>query len=246
MAEGVENWDEIAAWWRHEAVTDVVYREDIEPMLRRLFPSAPGLVMELGCGEGQWLRWLSARGVTAFGCDRSMRLLSEAAKAGPVVCAELPDLAWIGDASVDTLLSVFVLDLIGDAEGFFGEAARVARPDGSLIVVTNHPGFTAPGSGPLVDLDGEVLWRWGSYLEEGSSLQPAGEAEVEFHHRSTAGLLNAAARAGWALRRTEEAALGAGTIAREPGYAGQEGIPRFLGARWVRSTDPSFRPIGNE
>lgn len=243
MAEGVDNWDEISSWWRREAITDLVYRKDIEPMLQRLVPGDPGVLIELGCGEGQWLRWLGARGLEAFGCDRSLQLLGEAALSAPVVCAALPDLSWIRDRSIDTALSVFVLDLIDDVDTFFAETARVVRPDGQLIVVINHPGFTAPGSGPLLDLDGEVLWRWGTYLEDGSSLQPAGDGHVVFHHRSMGRLLSAAAVSGWALQELEEAALGPAAIAREPGYIGQEGIPRFLAARWLRSIDPLPAPM---
>lgn len=232
MAIAVDNWDELAPWWRREATTDLVYREDIEPMLERLTPEDPGTVVELGCGEGQWLRWLSTRGVQTIGCDWSLQLLTDAASSAPVVCAELPGLSWLQDGSVDSALSVFVLDLIADAGEFFTETIRVVRAGGSLIVVINHPGFTAPGSGPLVDVDGEVLWRWGSYLEDGSSLQPAGDRSVVFHHRSIAKLLTAAATAGWALQAVEERPLGAAAIERDPGYVGQEGIPRFFGARW--------------
>ncbi|MCH8128426.1 MAG: class I SAM-dependent methyltransferase [Acidobacteria bacterium] len=232
MAIAVDNWDELAPWWRREATTDLVYREDIEPMLERLTPKDPGTVVELGCGEGQWLRWLSTRGVQTIGCDWSLQLLTDAASSAPVVCAELPGLSWLQAGSVDSALSVFVLDLIADAGEFFTETIRVVRAGGSLIVVINHPGFTAPGSGPLVDVDGEVLWRWGSYLEDGSSLQPAGDRSVVFHHRSIAKLLTAAATAGWALQAVEERPLGAAAIERDPGYIGQEGIPRFFGARW--------------
>lgn len=232
MAIAVDNWDELAPWWRREATTDLVYREDIEPMLERLTPKDPGTVVELGCGEGQWLRWLSTRGVQTIGCDWSLQLLTDAASSAPVVCAELPGLSWLQDGSVDSALSVFVLDLIADVGEFFTETIRVVRAGGSLIVVINHPGFTAPGSGPLVDVDGEVLWRWGSYLEDGSSLQPAGDRSVVFHHRSIAKLLTAAATAGWALQAVEERPLGAAAIERDPGYIGQEGIPRFFGARW--------------
>ena len=163
-----------------------------------------------------------------------MQLLTDAASSAPVVCAQLPALAWLQDGSVDNALSVFVLDLIADAGVFFTETIRVVRAGGSLIVVINHPGFTAPGSGPLLDVDGEVLWRWGSYLEDGSSVQPAGDRTVVFHHRSIAKLLTVAAAAGWALQVVEERPLGAAAIERDPGYVGQEGIPRFFGARWVK------------
>ncbi|MFB3049430.1 MAG: class I SAM-dependent methyltransferase [Acidimicrobiia bacterium] len=232
MAIAVDNWDELAPWWRREAATDLVYREDIEPMLERLTPEDPGTVVELGCGEGQWLRWLSTKGVQPFGCDGSLQLLTDAASAAPVVCAQLPALSWLQNGSVDNALSVFVLDLIADAGEFFTETIRVVRAGGSLIVIINHPGFTAPGSGPLLDVDGEVLWRWGSYLEDGSSVQPAGDRTVVFHHRSIAKLLTVAAAAGWALQVVEERPLGAAAIERDPGYVGQEGIPRFFGARW--------------
>ena len=234
MAEAVDNWDEISAWWRNEARSDDVYVDDIAPMLDRLLPSDPGTVIELGCGEGQWLRWLEQRGVRAYGCDRSMALLADAAASAPVVCADLPQLRWVGDAAVDTALSLFVLDLIEDAALFFAETARTVRKGGSLIIVINHPGFTAPGAGPLIDVDGEVLWRWGSYLEDGSSLQPAGEGQVMFYHRSLGRLLTMAAGAGWSLVAVEERALGPAILAREPGYAGQEAIPRFLAVHWRR------------
>ncbi len=234
VAEVVDNWDDIAEWWRREVTSDLVYGADIEPMVRRFLPESPGTVVELGCGEGQWLRRLSQEGIQAFGCDRSMRLLAAASATVPVVCAALPDLSWLRDESVDTALAVFVLDLIADVDRFFSETARVVRPGGSLIVVNNHPAFTAPGSGPLIDLDGEVLWRWGSYLEDGSSSHPAGDREVVFQHRSMARLFGAAAAARWALEMAEEAPLGAAMIAREPGYLGQEAMPRFLAARWQK------------
>ena len=237
VPEGLDNWDDIAAWWRREATTDPAYREDVEPMLERLMPPGSGLTMEFGCGEGQWLRWLNETGGSAFGCDRSLLLLADAVDAAPVVCARLPGLPWLRDGSLDAALSVFVLDVLEDAVTFLSEAARVVRRGGWLIVVINHPGFTAPGSGPVVDLDGEVLWRWGSYLTDGSSKHPAGSGHVVFYHRSLARLLTTAANSGWALELLEESSLGAGAIERQPAYAGQEGIPRFLGARWVRSSD---------
>ncbi len=229
MAEAVENWDGVAAWWREQVVEDGSYREDVWPLLEELLPAETGELVELGCGEGQWLQRLSGR---RFGCDRSLALLADALRIAPVVCSSLPELGWLRTDAVDTVVSVFVLDLIADAGRFFAEARRVTRPNGSLVVVINHPAFTAPGSSPIADVDGEVLWRWGEYLNDGSSLQPAGGEVVRFYHRTTAALLSAAARAGWTLETLVEAPLGAATIARHPGYAGQEGIPRYLGARW--------------
>ena len=63
MPEVIDNWDAIADWWRREAKTDPTYDEDVRPLLEDLTPDEPGTVLELGCGEGQWLRWMAADGV---------------------------------------------------------------------------------------------------------------------------------------------------------------------------------------
>lgn len=46
----------------------------------------------------------------------------------------------------------------------WSELSRVIAPGGFLVVVQNHPIFTAPGSAPVIDFDQEVLWRFGDYL----------------------------------------------------------------------------------
>ncbi|MEN8113780.1 MAG: methyltransferase domain-containing protein [Actinomycetota bacterium] len=227
------DWDGIAEWWGSEVGDDPVYREDVAPLLDRLTAGAAGPMLELGCGEGQWLRHLGpSDGV--FGTDSSHRLLNDARKTAPVARGVLPDLGWLRDDSLGTAFSLFVLDLIEDHERFFVEAARVVCDGGALVVIINHPAFTAPGSGPFMDEDMDVFWRWGTYLRRGESPVPAGDTMMTMYHRSTADLLTTAADSGWALEEMIEAPLGLAAIDREPSYIGQEGIPRFLGARWRR------------
>jgi hypothetical protein len=88
----------------------------------------------------------------------------------------------------------------------------------------NHPVWTAPGSTPITDIDGETLWRPGAYFSPGKTTEPAGEHRVVFHHRTTAELVNSAADAGWSLERMLEAP--------HHDLTGQEGIPRLLACRW--------------
>lgn len=227
------SWDDISAWWVSEVADDPVYREDVGPMLERLLVGDAEPVLDLGCGEGQWLRHMVAER-SVFGVDSSLKLLRRATRDAPVLLARLPDLRWARSGSAGAAVSVFVLDLIEEHRRFFSETARVVESGGSLVVIINHPAFTAPGSGPFMDPDFDVFWRWGSYLTEGSSEVPAGSGAVEMYHRSTAEILTAAADAGWILSEMIEAPLGPAAIKREPSYAGQEGIPRFLGVRWRR------------
>ncbi len=233
MTEVFQDWDVMADWWAREVRDDPVYREDVGPMLDRLTRETHVPLLELGCGEGQWLRWLSPR-TDVLGTDGSHELLKGSLSAAPVARGVLPDLGWVKDNAVETAVSLFVLDLIEDHGRFFDEASRIVRSGGSLVVIINHPVFTAPGAGPFMDSDSDVFWRWGTYLETGSSDVPAGTGIVVMYHRSTAELLTAAAQSGWALEEMIEAPLGASAIEREPSYAGQGGIPRFFGARWRR------------
>jgi SAM-dependent methyltransferase len=233
VTESSDSWDDISGWWVHEVADDPVYQEDVGPMFDRLMKDASEPILDAGCGEGQWLRRFDSD-ANAFGTDASHLLLTRAIKTAPVVKGVLPDLGWVRSGAVGTAVSLFVFELIEDHDRFFAEAARIVAPGGSLVMVFNHPVFTAPDSGPFMDPDLDVFWRWGSYLDRGSSSVPAGAASIVMYHRSIAELLTAAAGCGWSLEEMIEAPLGAAAIEREPSYAGQEGIPRFLGARWRR------------
>jgi SAM-dependent methyltransferase len=223
------NWDPIAQWWRDEVADDPIYRSDVHPLYRHLTRGLGGVVADLGCGDGQGM---PMTGPGTIGIDLSQELLDRARDVGPCVRARLPDLACFRDAVFDHAASIYLVDLIDDEGMFFAETARVVAPGGCLAVVMNHPVYTAPGSAPILDLDGEVLWRWGHYRSRGASAEPAGDRSVVFHHRPLDVLLNAAADAGWALEQIVEQPLTAEAIAAVPGYVGQHAIPRLLGIRW--------------
>ena len=229
------SWERIDTWWLEELAGDPAYEEEIEPVLMALLQPQPGLLyLDLGCGEGRLMRSVKAVGSRVVGCDLSPLLLSRACRFGPVVRCSLPLLKWIKPSSFDGAYVGLVLEHLRDERSFFASAAAVVRPGGSLALVINHPVWTAPGSSPIEDLGGEVLWRPGRYFGRGFSRESAGSNKVTFYHRTMADLVNSASAAGWDLLRMEERGISPAQIKRVPDYEGQEHIPRLLGLRWTR------------
>lgn len=226
------DWDELADWWVEE-VADPAYAEEVVPLTLDLLDARPGeRLLDVGCGEGQVLRAVAERGADVVGVDGSLAL---ARRAGRAVVDRLPGLAAIGDATLDGAFVVLVLEHVPDPAPVFAALARVVRPGGHLVVVANHPVFTAPEGAPVTDpTDGEVFWRPGRYLDDGHTDEPAGEGTLRFHHRPMGHLLTVAADAGWSLERLIERGAGPGQVRRDPTLAGQAHIPRLLGARWGR------------
>jgi SAM-dependent methyltransferase len=229
------SWERLGAWWIEELESDPAYEEEIAPQLLELLaPERGRAYLDLGCGNGRMMRRVAAAGVRVVGCDVNLNLLRQAN--GAVVKATLPDLRWARSDGFDGAYMALVLEHLADEEALFQAAARVVRERGALAVVINHPIWTAPGSSPIEQEDGEVLWRPGRYFGRGHSDEPAGRQKVRFYHRTLASLLTSAAMAGWDLQRVEEAGISAAAVARTPAYAGQEEIPRLLGLRWLRRT----------
>jgi SAM-dependent methyltransferase len=215
-------WSELSDWWRGEVESDPAYEGVVTPLLLEVLrPGAGDRYLDLGCGEGRLMRTLTELGAVVHGVDLSEDLVDDVGIATVATITSLPMRA----ASYDGAYSVLTLEHIEEDDSFFCEVARVTRPGGVLALVINHPIWTAPGSTPISDGDGEILWRPGAYFSRGKSEMPAGDATVVFHHRSLSGLLNSAADAGWHLEHLVE----------QPHHelADQIGIPRLLACRWV-------------
>ena len=237
----MSDWQELDEWWLDE-VDDPAYAEEVLPLIIRTLRAEPGRrYLDLGCGEGRVMAALGREtaGVNVVGIDINMNLLRHAIQQSPVAVGRLPGVECVATDSVDGAFVVLALEHIEDEAALFASTARVVRDGGVLAIVLNHPVYTAPESGPVLDAtDDEIYWRFGRYFGEGSTVEPAGGGQVEFVHRSMSTLLNAAAACGWALEHMEERGVGAAAAERDPLLAKHGDIPHLLAARWRLGAAP--------
>jgi SAM-dependent methyltransferase len=123
-------------------------------------PDVSGMdVVELGCGTAYFSAWLARRGARPTGVDVTENQLATAramqAEHGlgfPLIQASAEDVP-LPDACTDLVLSEYGASLWCEPDAWISEAARLLRPGGRLVFLTNHVlvALTAPPTGPCGD-----------------------------------------------------------------------------------------------
>ncbi len=122
---------------------DVVGKEKSAADLRkRLIPSARGVVVEIGMGSALNMPFYSARAVTQlFGIDPSAELLSMArpkieGSPFPIeLLHQTADDVPLGDQTVDTVVTTWVMCSIVNLRHVLREMKRVLKRDGQLLFI---------------------------------------------------------------------------------------------------------------
>jgi|SRR5215218_2338365 SAM-dependent methyltransferase len=123
-------------------------------------PDVAGMdAVELGCGTAYFSAWLARRGARPTGIDVSENQLATAramqAEHGvefPLLQASAEDVP-LPDDCAELVLSEYGASLWCEPEAWIGEAARLLRPGGHLVFLTNHllVALTVPPTGPCGD-----------------------------------------------------------------------------------------------
>lgn len=98
-------------------------------------------LLEVGCGTAHWLAALDGVAALAVGVDPSAGMLARARSAAPraLLCRARAEALPLAATSVDRVLCVNAAHHFADLAAFVGEARRVLRPGGRLMVVGLDP-----------------------------------------------------------------------------------------------------------
>jgi SAM-dependent methyltransferase len=125
----------------------------------KVLPDVKGLdVIELGCGTAYWSAWLARKGAQVVGIDNSPAQLAGARQYQKEFGLEFPLLhadaehVPLADGSFDLAISEYGASLWCDPYRWIPEAARILRPGGRLVFLTN--GILAVLTFPELEADG--------------------------------------------------------------------------------------------
>jgi ubiquinone/menaquinone biosynthesis C-methylase UbiE len=111
--------------------------EQEKRLLSKLASSLKGkLTLDVGCGTGVFTSWLSVKGAHAIGIDISLEMLTFAKRKHPGIAFILADACSLPfkSESFDLVISVTSLNFIENPEKAAGEAKRVLKEEGKLVV----------------------------------------------------------------------------------------------------------------
>jgi len=115
-------------FWDHQRHVLRQLRLGIEKALAPLGPGAGRRIIDLGCGDRPYASLLRKRGFDYVACDIE----------GDVDVRLVPgERMALDDASADVVVSFQVLEHVWDLDWYLGEARRILRPGGYLLLTTH-------------------------------------------------------------------------------------------------------------
>lgn len=101
-------------------------------------------ILDIGCGSGQYLKFLQNKGFEVFGVDHSLEAVKMAAKNRIIVVKASATKLPFKTASFDLVLAISLIEHLSkrDAKKFISEVNMVLKPGGSFFLVT--PNFASP------------------------------------------------------------------------------------------------------
>jgi len=177
-----------------------------------------GEVADLGCGTGRTGAWLADRGVSAIdGVDLTPGMLARARERDVYRQLVEADVAATGLAAgaYHLVVSSLVDEHLADLRPLYAETARLAKADGSYVIVGYHPHFIMSSGMPT--------------HYDSASGEPIA---IETHVHLFSDHVRAARAAGWTLVEAQERVIDDDWIALKPRWESQRGTPIAFAFVW--------------
>jgi SAM-dependent methyltransferase len=228
-----ELWEQGAAWWQRRFTdgADAEYDEQILPLVER-YAGRGRRILDIGCGEGQVSRRLTALGAEVVGIDPTDSQIRMAHRRGGAAGYLRAGAEHIpcADAAFDTVVLCLAIEHIDPFEGAIEEVARVLAPEGRFLLLLVHPLLQAPGSGwvEVIDSD-EHFWRVSSYLDDDVSVDMAGPGvRLPFAHRPISRYVHEMGRCGLLVDDMVEPVPPPSVLQETGDFPNASSIPRLM------------------
>jgi SAM-dependent methyltransferase len=123
----------------------------------RVLSLAQGPVLDVGCGPGRHVAWLTAAGVPALGIDLSARAVEQARARGARAVRQCIFEPMAGGAAWRTILLLDGnLGIGGDPSGLLHRCAALLAPGGLVLAEVAPPGTQSSLHEARLELDGHL------------------------------------------------------------------------------------------
>lgn len=211
------NWNKVAKWYDGlvgEKGSDFHQSIIFPRVLDILKNKKAKRVLDVACGQGAFCRQLVKEGFSATGVDAGENLIRLARQRNPqaeYLVAPADKMDKLKPLSFDAAVCILAIQNIDPIEPVFQEMKRILKPNGSFILVMNHPCFRIPRqSGWGIDEKRKLQYRRiDSYLSPQKipiRMHPGADPKtmtISFH-RPLEEYFRALAGAGFCVENLEE------------------------------------------
>lgn len=163
-------------------------------------------VLEIGCGNGQSLRYLGERkAAELWGMDlsenqieKTRQLLTSCGYSATLICSPMEEECGIPEGYFDLVYSVYAIGWTTDLEGTFRRIASYLKEDGVFIFSWSHPIHKC------VSVENEKMIFKKSYFDETWYSVTLGEGKLTLSDRKLSTYVNALAKAGFVIEQLVE------------------------------------------
>jgi ubiquinone/menaquinone biosynthesis C-methylase UbiE len=160
------SWNKVAGWYDKlvgERGSDYHENVILPGALKMLAPQRGEKIVDLGCGQGVFSRELARAGAEVTGIDAAESLIKAAKNRSTGIkyfVADAADLRLFNNESFDAAACIMALQNMEPLGRVIGEAARLLKPGGRLLLVMSHPCFRIPRqSGWGIDEQRKLQYR---------------------------------------------------------------------------------------